>query len=94
MRYRPSRCVLGAITLIVLGCSSNPLTEEQEYNRQIDLQNWLLCEAVYESSGRPTIHYNHTHRNLRGNSLAYAVKQDLIDNSCRMILRDYWAEGI
>ena len=77
------------------GCVSSPLSEVQEYNRQIDIQNWVLCEAVYERANTPTVHYGHTHRrHMSVGLLADAVKDDLIQNRCRGILKDYWADHI
>jgi hypothetical protein len=92
------KCALLLLVIIVAqGCAV--LTEEQEeiiqYNRQIDLQNWTLCKQAYERSGTFTIHFGHTHQGpMSRNAEANAVKDDLIDNHCKMILRDYWADHI
>ena len=78
--------------IVLAGCASQPLTEVEEYNRQIDLQNWALCEAVYEKVGHYTYHIGHSH--VSGRTRPDWVKDDLITNHCRMILKDYWAHRI
>ena len=93
------KCALIILMIIVVqGCATTLTQEEQDvrdYNRQIDLQNWNMCERVYLDSHIPTIHFNHTHtKPMSGNRLAEATRSDLIVNQCRMILRGYWADRI
>jgi hypothetical protein len=81
------------ILLFLTGCASGPpLTEdEKEYNRQADWENWILCEQIYERAGQPTWHRDHSHH---GRTRHWMVKQDLGDNQCRKILKDYWIHGV
>ena len=87
---------LGAtVVLSLMACSpATPLTWEQEYNRQVDLQNWVFCAAIYEAYGQPTYHDGHSHSN--GKWRHYYVKDDLFTNNCRSILKrnGLWEEGI
>jgi hypothetical protein len=82
--------------LLLCGCAGQAKTPEQiEYNRQIDLQNWELCMRVYERSGQPTYHFGHSHQHrTTPNQLSDYVKQDLIVNGCKSVLKHYWADHI
>jgi hypothetical protein len=88
------------IFLFLAGCAST-LTEEErevkEYNEQVMRENWTLCEQVYLANGTPTFHKGHTHtRGSTRRSSLENIRQDLITNRCRHILKPHglWAEGI
>ena len=85
--------LLIAIAWIALcaGCASTLTPEEREYQQAIDLENWVMCEKVYEQYGKWTIHRDHSHTRARPYPRGF-VKQDLADNNCRKVLGEYWAE--
>lgn len=80
-------------------CTTQPLTEAElearDYRRAIDKENWRVCELAYKQAGRYTVHTEHIHDsngNPRGLPEIWAVKRDLADNNCRMMLGEYWAD--
>lgn len=79
--------------VILAGCASGPpLTQDEiEYNRQMDVENWMLCETVYDNAGKITWHRDHSHR---GRTRHWMIQQDLADNGCRQILKGLWAHSI
>lgn len=85
--------ILVVINLLnMVGCTSTK-SFEQEYQESIDLENWRACKAAYDSRNHATIHRNHSHS--KGiSATAGDVKDDLIQNRCKSILRDSWATGI
>jgi hypothetical protein len=84
--------------LILCGCASKPLTEEQieerEWNRAMDRENWALCEQLYKQAGKPTYHIDHSHSKGVGKSRNrhWWIESDLLTNQCRRVLRDEWLE--
>ena len=86
------------LTLIIaLGsCSNTPPTEEElferEYNEGIDKANWVVCTKKYLQQGEPTYHKGHTHDRSRVRPID--VRFDLIDNNCKRILGDSWADRL
>lgn len=81
--------VVGVATLALVGCVT--LTpEEQEWRRHIDQVNWDLCQQVYEQTNVQLANSSHLHgRNVKHHP--WMVKEDLSRNSCKMVLRGYWA---
>lgn len=84
-----------ALVLLLLfpGCGLGPAytPEEVAWKQQMDRENWRLCEAVYRAKGGATIHRGHSHQKGRQTRIG-AVRTDLSDNQCRLILGPYWAE--
>ena len=81
--------------VVMAACAPvEPLTWEEEYNRQVDLQNWTFCAAIYQAYGQPTYHNGHSHS--KGKYKHYDVKDDLFTNQCRNLLKrnGLWEEGI
>jgi len=75
---------------MLVGCSSQDLTKaEVEYRHGVDYINWLACMDAYHRAGIATVHdypasvRKPAHHEIRG---------DLIQNNCRHVLGDYWAE--
>ena len=69
----------------------------REERRAYDLENWLLCKAIYHQQGWPTIHMGHRHSRLRERAgrqkyNAFDVRSDLSNNHCWSVIpRDMWA---
>ena len=82
------------LLLLLVGCSLTPEQKERQQEMMyIDLENWAMCEQVYEKAGKPTWHFGHTHsRPLGGVVLRDALRSDLSTNKCHWILGDYWAD--
>lgn len=70
--------------------------DRKEYNFQIDLQNWSLCETVYENAMQPTYHRDHSHqRHMTRSAQRHAVRDDLYVNQCKKILgSNYWSTHV
>ena len=65
--------------------------EVREYRRGIDTLNWNLCLQVYNNSpGAFVWHINHNGSHRHYNPMD--IRQDLVQNSCRSVLGDYWAD--
>ncbi len=81
--------------LLLVACASGPpLTEEEKvYNRQMDRENWILCELIMEQQGVVQAVHNHHHGRNDMYLKPWMVKQDLIGNHCRMRLGALWADG-
>ncbi len=90
--------IIGLLFLILMstGCTITPEERQRLLDRSvIDQENWRMCELVYTKAGAPTWHLGHTHmRPLRGSARREALRSDLRNNSCRQILRDYWADYV
>ncbi len=90
--------IIGLLFLILMstGCAITPEERQRRDDRSIiDQENWRMCELVYTKAGAPTWHIDHMHtRSLRGPALRMALRSDLRINSCRQILRDYWADYV
>ena len=62
---------------------------EDRWARERDI--WVLCDKVYDSIGRPTIH-KHTHDRMRPTSAGRErekIREDIRTNNCMMIWRAY-----
>ena len=80
-------CVVVAF-LTVSGCATYD-AEERAYRDAIDAENWRMCELVYQQAGASTYHRDHEHNHrVRWDD----IKKDLMDNRCKVLLGDYWAE--
>lgn len=79
------------LPFLLFGCASTMTAEEVEYQRQLDRENWALCEAVYKEARQYTLHIGHVHR--RGvEPKWYEIKDDLTSNDCRRVLGPYYAK--
>ena len=83
-------CLLGG------GCATNRLsTEEVDYRRQIDAENWHLCQKVYKENHVTTVHVDHIHQSdgsIRDPRRYYFVRSDLNNNSCQRVLGQHWID--
>jgi hypothetical protein len=96
------RIILICISIMVgcsgLGACSTVLTEDElfarDWKRGIDAQNWELCDYAYRKAGRPTVHrdHRHTRHGIRHMNPDAAIRSDLLQNDCRIVLRDYWID--
>lgn len=90
--------ILASLVLALSGCASQLTEEEIEVRRQIDLENWNLCELAIKLVNDYTIHVGHSHsrnRNRnRGNSTkqAWIIRDDIRSNQCRYRLGKYWVK--
>jgi hypothetical protein len=85
---------------LFLGACAGNLTEDEQFrkdwNEQVDLRNWRLCEQAYMQAGKPTWHKDHTHSMGlgKGRLRNEDVRSDLMTNRCRGVLKPagYWEE--
>ncbi len=88
------------LIFLIVGCATlTPeekliRSEERAWKRQVDWENWTMCDYAYKQAGAYTIHENHGHdrwgrRSQRGIT-HWDIKSDLRNNNCRAILRDLW----
>ena len=93
MRILP---LLGWIALTA-GCATNPEAyETKRLTHQVNLANWSLCAKIYKDNNTHTLHVDHQHRSngmIVGMGDHWAVKTDLTNNNCKMILGAYWLDG-
>jgi len=82
---------LAVLMLLMVGCASAPLTEDEQYAREDrivrDMGVWSVCQRVYHGAGRPTIHKGHRHDG-RSKSIGRQVdemRDDIASNGCRRI---------
>ena len=83
------------LLLLLASCASNLTADQMQWRQGIDNENWDNCERVYLSSAVYTLHIGHTHskRDVRlGKVSDRDIRDDLMTNNCRFILRDYWIE--
>jgi hypothetical protein len=74
-----------------LNACSTPLPSyEVEWRRSIDHENWRMCANAYKQYNHYTIHVDHTIKEHKYNSRW--VKYDLLQNNCRQVLGQYWAD--
>lgn len=103
-RYRPRLApvwlsdlalLLAIVVLATFGGGCAPMSEIEKESAQwsaaMSRENWKLCEQAYKQAARPTIHRDHLH-NPRLKVPLWAIRRDLADNDCRMILGPYWAD--
>lgn len=76
-------------SLILCGCAAaeEVTKEDREYRQAVDLANWKLCEEIYLAYGKPTFHKGHTHRRINNISSNHYVRQDLMSNNCKRLLK-------
>jgi len=74
--------------LLLAACTTMP-AEERELRAFNTKENYRLCVLAYDQAHVGMFHNNHTHRD--GTSVI-EMRQDLADNNCRMILKDYWID--
>lgn len=79
-----------ALLLLLAGCASTMTAEDVEWRRQIDRENWQLCDSIYKQFDKPTFHRHLHRRNVEPRW--YEIRDDLSDNACRAILGDYWID--
>lgn len=77
------------ICLILCGCAAASEQEitDREYRQAVDRVNWKTCEAVYKAHGKPTFHKGHTHQRIKALDSNHYVRQDLMSNNCRALLK-------
>lgn len=86
--------VLVIVSIAMSGCATRS-PEEVAWSQAMTMENWRLCEMVYEDAGHPTVHHGHTHRRggrVHGMDALTAARLDLMHNQCRQVLGPYWAE--
>lgn len=87
-------CAVLLALFIISGCASVPLTEDQEYNRQVSAENWAMCEAIMvEQHATQALHYHHHGRNNMY-TRPWMITQDLSNNFCKRRLGRRWAEKL
>ena len=85
--------ILTLICLFLAGCASNLTADERDWREGIDRENWRLCDRAYRQARKATIHLNHSHKyEDRRPVKHHFIRDDLMRNQCRSILRDYWAD--
>lgn len=86
------------ISLIILGCSITPLTEEEkerrEYNHVIDRENWRVCNQILKQFSLTTMAvHKHAHNDRHPEKdRPWMIQQDLSNFRCRTLLGERWAE--
>lgn len=83
--------ILGAF--IFEGCSTLTIEqiEARDWKQSIDRENWELCDKAYRQHSKATIHLDHQH-GKRDRIKHWMIKSDLLQNNCKMVLGEYWAE--
>lgn len=87
--------VTALIAVGLLACAGTMTQDEADWRSAIDEANWEMCKQAFAQKGVATVHYDHQHGHngvVYGTRREWAVRQDLGDNHCKMVLRDYWAE--
>ena len=82
--------------VLIFGCASEPLTEEEEferdYKRGMEVENWVRCEQIYANAGKPTMHMDHIHTK-HSRIRRWMIHRDLFTNHCRYLLgREGWSD--
>ena len=77
---------------VLTGCASNLTPEEIEWNKQVDLDNWHMCQVAIAQAKDMTIHINHSHRWDRNRPLD--IRSDLAINQCWERIGDHWIPRI
>ena len=86
IKIRLIPAVLTLVVCLILACSSAPLTpEEREYAQVERTEQWRICKSIYRAAGMPT-YSTHMHSKNRKHK-DWEVRDDLLDNQCRMILK-------
>lgn len=101
------RFFVGLVAIIITGCATvypecekHPEESEEratcqagvrEWREGIDRENWRLCQQVLRQHG-VRIYSDHTHGRKGFDHAPHEVKSDLSKNSCKMVLRDHWAD--
>ena len=83
---------LSMLILVIIGCSTTLTDEERLWRQGIDAENWAMCEMAYQQWSIPTYHKDHVHNIKRGPVKPYYIHSDLIWNSCKRAVGDYWIE--
>ena len=78
------------LIIVLLSACESLSPDEIEWRRQIDNENWLLCQQVFKQGNAYTV-TSHEHRRHRAHR-PHEVKEDLADNFCRTNLKEYWIE--
>jgi hypothetical protein len=80
--------------LLMAGCTTTPLTEEQEIEREYqfeqEYQEWIMCRKVYDKVNTPWFsHWHMTARvkNGKARPRRWDIRNDLFINNCDYILR-------
>jgi len=90
---------LAVLMLLMVGCASAPLTEDEQYEREDrivqDSMVWKLCQRHYSNAGRPTLHKGHRHdrRSKSAGRRTREMRDDIATNGCRRIFEQIMGEN-
>ena len=83
------------LLLLLCACTSMTADEREEkkdgaaYKQNIDIENWAVCEKIYNRYNKPTMHVDHSH-GRHDRIRPWMIKKDLNVNMCRGIMGESW----